>query len=122
MVMTDNKRKFERYMAQLKIGLLSKDGHVYTSESSDISEGGMLLVVPETDISKLEKSGSLIAQGEDFRVSLSNPENTMEFLILCSIAHVSVNDQGQYLVGLQFMDKRDTLKTFIRILLKQFEA
>jgi hypothetical protein len=92
------------------------------SESNDISEKGMFLGVSEDSVSKLEVSGMIIGQGEDLRVSLSNPRKTMEFIILCTIAHVSINDLGQYLIGLKFEDKRDSFNKFIYFLIKTFNG
>lgn len=118
MAMDENQRSFKRRIAHLQVELISKDGHIALSESNDISEGGMLLTIPEDAISRLEASGMIIGEGEELRVSVSNPKKTIEFVILCSIAHLSVNAQGQYLVGVAFEDKRDSLNTFIQYLLK----
>ena len=113
-----NQRQFERFSAQLKVGLVSRKGHICLSETTDLSEGGMLLTVPEAAANQLQEDGTPMTQGEELRVSMSNAEKTMEFTILCTIAHVSIESHEYYKIGLHFEDRRSTLKTFIQLLLK----
>ena len=118
----DQKRQYERYPCDFEIGIITRDGHVYTSKSYDISEQGLLVSLSQAALTNLEKTGVTFEQGEELRVSLSNNEKTMEFVILTKIAHTHYSNEGELTaLGLHFEDKRLTLKHFISGLLKQFQ-
>lgn len=118
----DQKRQFERYPCDFEVGIITRDGHVYTSKSYDISEQGLLVSLSTAALANLEKAGMTFNKGDELRVSLSNNEKTMEFVILCKIAHTHYSNEGELTaLGLQFEDRRLTLKNFISNLLKEFQ-
>ncbi len=118
----DQKRQFERYPCDFEVGIITRDGLVYTSKSYDISEQGLLVSLSTAALSSLEKSGVVFEKDAELRVSLSNDEKTMEFVILTKIAHLHYSNEGELTaLGLHFEDKRLTLKHFISNLLKQFQ-
>ena len=118
----DQKRQYERYPCDFEIGIITRDGHIFNSKSYDISEQGLLVSLSVATLKNLEKAGVTFNQGDDLRVSLSNEEKSMEFIILCNIAHTHYSNEGELTaLGLHFEDRRLTLKNFINGLLKQFQ-
>ena len=116
--MKDARRQFERYRCDIEVGIIGKNGEAFISETFDISEEGIFLMLPVSSVAGLMDSGCELVSGEMIDILLPNHDQSRDIQISCSIIHEKALVDGSYLVGAHFLDDDAEASAHIADLIK----
>ena len=111
--MKEVRRQFERYRCDIEVGVIGQNGETVISETFDISEEGIYLMLPAASVIGLMESGSKLITGENIEILLPNHDQSKDLQISGSIIHVKAVIDGSHLVGVHFLDYGDEVQAHI---------
>jgi hypothetical protein len=119
--MRDLRRQIERYRCDIEVGVIGNNGEAVISETFDISEEGINLMLPPSSVMGLLESGLNLVNGETIEILLPNHDQTVDMQISGSIVHAKAVVDGSYLIGVHFLDFGEETKSHIDDLIKQIQ-
>jgi hypothetical protein len=119
--MKEIRRQFERYRCDIEVGVIGNNGEAVISETCDISEEGIYLILPVSSVAGLMDSGSELLAGDTIEIQLPNHDHSIDIQISCSITHAKAVVDGSYLLGVHFLEQDDEVKTHIAELINHFQ-
>ena len=109
----DVRRKCKRYACDFEVGILDDSNQYYRSETCDISDEGIYLLVPTRSIAGLEDNGLTLDVGNSIKLSIPNPPKTAQCEVYGSIMHCKPIIDGRYFVGVHFEHMENKVRDFI---------
>lgn len=116
------KRHFERYRCDVDITIIDRSDDEHAAEACDISEEGICLLIPRSSVMNLLDAGSRLESGNGLKIIIPDIQAQPPCTMLCSIAHASSVQNGQYIIGLHFEDDSPKTRSFVRRQLNHFKA
>jgi c-di-GMP-binding flagellar brake protein YcgR len=111
--MREARRQFERYRCDIEVGVIGNNGEAVISDTFDISEEGIYLMLPVASVVGLMESGSELVSGEKIDILLPNHDQSIDLQISCSIVHAKAVVDGSHLLGVHFLDHDEEVKDHI---------
>ena len=109
----DVRRKCKRYACDFEVGILDDSNEYYRSETCDISDEGIYLLVPTRSIASLEDNGHKLDVGYTIKLSIPNPPKTAQCEVEGKIMHAKPIIDGRFFVGVQFDIVENKVRDFI---------
>ena len=116
--MVDVRRQFERHPCDIEVGIIGNNGEAVLSETFDISEEGINLMLPVSSVAGLMESGSELVSGESIELLVPNHDQSIDLQISSAIVHAKAVVDGSYLVGIQFQEWYEEARQHIADLIK----
>jgi len=111
--MRELRRQLKRYQCDIEVGVIGSNGEAVISETFDISEEGIYLMLPATSVMVLMESGLELISGEIIDILLPNHDQTVDIQVSGAIVHSKAVVDGSYLVGVHFLDFGEEAKSHI---------
>ena len=109
----DIRRKCKRYACDFEVGILDDSDEYFRSETCDISDEGIYLLVPIRSIAGLEDNGKELKVGGSIKLSIPNPPKTSQCEVQGKIMHSKAIIDGRFFVGVQFDTMENKVRDFI---------
>ena len=119
--MIEVRRQFERHPCDIEVGVIGNNGEAVLSETFDISEEGINLMLPVSSVVDLMESGSKLASGEILDILLPNHDQSIDLQISSTIVHSKALVNGSYMLGIQFQEWNDETRLHIADLIKSLK-
>ena len=118
----DIRRKCKRYACDFEVGILDDNKDYFRSETCDISDEGIFLLVPIRSIAGLEDKGHDFEVGSAINLSIPNPPKTAQCEVKGKIMHAKPIIDGRYFVGVQFDTMENKVRDFIADVIEDLKS
>ena len=109
----DIRRKCKRYACDFEVGIMDENNEYFRSETCDISDEGIYLLVPTRTLAGLEDNGHELKVGSEIKLSIPNPPKTAQCEVHGNIMHAKPIIDGRYFVGVHFEQMENKVRDFI---------
>jgi len=109
----DERRECVRYPSKFAVKIFDRDGKNYLSESCDISEKGICLLIRAEQAEQFINTACQLNIGDSVKIAIEDAEGLQQRSIVCSVSHSARMPEGQFIVGLSFEDGRDETRDYI---------
>jgi len=116
----DERRECVRYACDFAVKILDQEGKSYLSESCDLSEKGICLLIRAEQAEQFMNTGCPLDIGDSVKITITDVEGLQQRSIVCSVSHSARMPGSQYIVGLFFEDGRDETRDYILQLLSVY--
>lgn len=101
------RRLFPRYPLSRSVLLQNGNGDRFAATSSDISEGGIGLLIDRATAVALAQGGAVLTVGDRFDLVFAGPDDDLELaglLLDCRVRYIRRLSMDRYCVGAMFED------------------